>query len=65
MEHVLKHEEEQDLRDDVLPGGERHLPGRHAEHFCHGVEEPDLQTRVSDASEDEKIILTTGSSTVK
>ena len=43
MEYVLEDEEEQDLGDDVLPGRERHLPGRHAEHLSHGVEEPDLR----------------------
>ena len=41
MEHVLKDEEEEHLRDDSTPGREGHLPGRHAEELGHGVEEPD------------------------
>ena len=42
VEHVLKDEEESDLGCELLQGGERNLPGSHAEEFCHRVEKPDL-----------------------
>jgi hypothetical protein len=42
VEHVLKDEEESDLRGHSFPRGERNLPGGHANGLCHRVEEPDL-----------------------
>ena len=42
VEHVLKDEEECDLQELLLPWGEGHLPGGHAERLSHRVEEPDL-----------------------
>ena len=42
VEHVLKHEEEEDLGELLLPRREGHLPGRHAEVLRERVEQPDL-----------------------
>ena len=43
VEDILEDEEGRDLRNHNLPCREGHLPCRHAEHLCHGVEEPDLE----------------------
>ena len=43
VEHVLKDKEESDLGSELIQGGERNLPGSHAEELCHGVEKPDLR----------------------
>ena len=42
VEHVLEDEEERDLQELLLPRGEGHLPGGHAERLSHRVEEPDV-----------------------
>ena len=42
VESILENKEEHDLGDDGCPAREGHLPGCHAEEFCHGVEEPNL-----------------------
>lgn len=43
MEHVLKHEEQRDLRSHQLPARERHRVRREAKVFRERVESPDLR----------------------
>ena len=67
VEDVLKHEEKEHLRDDLLPCREGHLPCRHAEHLRHGVEQPNLKKLLVGMRVDARVtrVRTTGSSTVK
>ena len=51
VEHVLKDEEESNLGNDGLQGGEGDLPCRHAEELSHRVEEPDLGEFDSEVAE--------------
>ena len=42
MEHVFVDEEKGDLKSDVLPSRERHLPGAHSEALGNWVKQPNL-----------------------
>ena len=46
VEHVFVDEEKRDLKNDVLPSGERHLPGAHSEALGNWVKQPNLKQGV-------------------